>query len=84
MAPMGGEDNTTLIEFYQSRGLNVLDLVVLSGTHTIVKATCGSIQWRICNYNKANGVIKNSIDDKYLEYLTRKCSVDGPHIIFIF
>ncbi|KAF5742393.1 hypothetical protein HS088_TW09G00441 [Tripterygium wilfordii] len=73
MVPKGREDITTLIEFYQSRGLNVLDLVVLSGAHTIGKATCGSIQWRIYNNNKTYGVTKNSIDDKYLEYLTRKC-----------
>lgn len=32
LVPLGIEDITSLIELYQSLGLNVLDLVVLSGT----------------------------------------------------
>lgn len=31
MVPMGHENITSLIEYFQSKGLNVLDLVVLSG-----------------------------------------------------
>lgn len=31
MVPMGHENITSLVEFFQSKGLNVLDLVVLSG-----------------------------------------------------
>lgn len=31
MVPMGYENITALVEFFQSQGLNVLDLVVLSG-----------------------------------------------------
>lgn len=33
LVPMGHENVTSLIEFFQSQGLNVLDLVVLSGTY---------------------------------------------------
>ena len=31
LVPMGHENVTRLIEFFQSKGLNLLDLVVLSG-----------------------------------------------------
>lgn len=33
--PMGHERVTDLIEFYQSKGLNVLDMVVLSGNNKL-------------------------------------------------
>lgn len=35
MVPMGHENITSLIEYFQSKGLTVLDLVVLSGTNSI-------------------------------------------------
>lgn len=31
--PMGHENITSLVEFFQARGLNILDLVVLSGNY---------------------------------------------------
>ena len=38
MVPMGHENVTSLIEFFQSRGLGLLDLVILSGTvHSLHK-----------------------------------------------
>lgn len=37
MVPMGREKVTDLVEFFQSKGLNILDLVVLSGMHNIYK-----------------------------------------------
>ncbi|XVF46085.1 hypothetical protein PTKIN_Ptkin02bG0259900 [Pterospermum kingtungense] len=71
MVPMGRESITTLIEFFQSRGLNVVDLVVLSGAHTIGRAACSSIQHRLYDSNgTATGV---PIDDHYLDFLQRKC-----------
>ena len=33
MVPMGHENITSLIEFFQSKGMNILDLVVLSGNY---------------------------------------------------
>lgn len=35
LVPMGHENVTHLIEFFRSKGLNLLDLVVLSGTRKI-------------------------------------------------
>lgn len=40
--PMGRENVTSLIEFFQARGLNILDLVVLSGntpSHHFISCT---------------------------------------------
>ncbi|XP_037492444.1 peroxidase 7 [Jatropha curcas] len=70
--PMGRESITSLIEFYQSQGLNVLDLVVLSGAHTIGRTTCGSIQHRLYNF-EGSGKADPSLDEKYLNFLVRKC-----------
>nr|AFK40503.1 unknown [Lotus japonicus] len=72
MVPMGHENITSLVEFFQSKGLNVLDLVVLSGAHTIGRASCGSIQYRLYNYN-GTGKPDPSIAPKYLNFLQRKC-----------
>lgn len=70
--PSGRRDVTGLLETFQSYGLNVLDLVVLSGAHTIGKAYCGTIQSRLFNFNGSNGT-DPSIDTKFADYLRRKC-----------
>ncbi|XP_071708743.1 peroxidase 7-like [Rutidosis leptorrhynchoides] len=72
MIPKGSESVTNLIEFFQSKGLNVLDLVVLSGAHTIGKTTCESVQRRLYDY-KGTKKPDPSLDVKYLNYLRRKC-----------
>lgn len=43
-----------------------------SGAHTIGRASCGSLQYRIFNYS-GTGKPDPSIDPKYLNYLKRKC-----------
>ncbi|KAG9144297.1 hypothetical protein Leryth_016942 [Lithospermum erythrorhizon] len=70
--PMGHEKITDLLEFYQSKGLSIVDMVVLSGAHTIGRSTCGSIQYRLFNY-EGTGKPDPSISPKYLNYLRRKC-----------
>ncbi|CAN7127180.1 unnamed protein product, partial [Brassica rapa subsp. narinosa] len=72
--PSGRRDITALLETFQSYGLNVLDLVVLSGAHTIGKAYCGTIQSRLYNFNATYGT-DPSIDSKYADFLRRKCRV---------
>ncbi|KAI4332095.1 hypothetical protein L6164_017032 [Bauhinia variegata] len=72
MVPMGHENITSLVEFVQSKGMNVLDLVVLSGAHTIGRTSCGSVQHRLYNY-KGTGKPDPTIDPKYLNFLQRKC-----------
>ncbi|XP_027339411.1 peroxidase 7-like [Abrus precatorius] len=72
MVPMGHENITSLIEFFQSKGMSVLDLVVLSGAHTIGRSSCGSIQYRLYNY-QGTGKPDPTIDPKYVNFLQRKC-----------
>ncbi|CAL5410591.1 unnamed protein product [Camellia sinensis] len=72
MVPMGHEKVTDLIEFFQSKGLNVLDLVVLSGMHTIGRSTCSALQYRLYNF-QGTGQPDPSINPQYLNYLRRKC-----------
>ncbi|KAL9256783.1 Peroxidase 7-like protein [Drosera capensis] len=73
LIPAGYENVTQLIEFFQSKGLSLLDLVVLSGAHTVGRCTCGSLYERLYYFN---GTKKPdpSIAPKYLDYLERKCS----------
>ncbi|KAF8019290.1 hypothetical protein BT93_G0078 [Corymbia citriodora subsp. variegata] len=70
--PMGHENITSLLQLFQSQGLNVLDLVVLSGVHTIGRTTCGSIQSRLYNY-KSTGKPDPTLDLQYANYLKHKC-----------
>ncbi|XXG82665.1 hypothetical protein AAC387_Pa10g0565 [Persea americana] len=72
MVPMGHENVTSLIEFFQSRGLGLLDLVILSGAHTIGRSTCSSIQERLYNY-KGTGKPDPTIHAGYFNFLKRKC-----------
>uniref|UniRef100_A0A2N9IX86 Peroxidase n=1 Tax=Fagus sylvatica TaxID=28930 RepID=A0A2N9IX86_FAGSY len=72
LVPMGHEDITSLVEFYQSKGLTVLDLAILSGAHTIGRASCGSIQDRLYNYS-GTGKPDPSLNVQYLNFLKRKC-----------
>ncbi|XP_047308034.1 peroxidase 7-like [Impatiens glandulifera] len=72
LVPAGKERITDLLHFFQSKGLNVLDLVTLSGAHTIGKSACGAVQHRLYNY-KGTGKPDPTIAPKYLNYLRRKC-----------
>ncbi|KAJ0017806.1 hypothetical protein Pint_11768 [Pistacia integerrima] len=72
LVPKGHESITSLLELFQSMGLDVSDLVILSGAHTIGRSSCGAIQDRIYNFN-GYGKPDESIDKKYLNYLQRKC-----------
>ncbi|KAA8517536.1 hypothetical protein F0562_017834 [Nyssa sinensis] len=74
--PQGRENVTALIDFFQARGLNILDLVVLSGSHTIGRSTCYSIRQRLSN----NSFNDPSIDIKYLNYLKKQCRWDTNYV----
>ncbi|KAJ4836926.1 hypothetical protein Tsubulata_022033 [Turnera subulata] len=81
MVPQGRENVTALIDFFQARGLTILDLVVLSGSHTIGRSSCYSILHRLANY-KGTGKPDPTLDIKYLKNLTRQCkwSSDMVHL----
>ncbi|KAJ4980462.1 hypothetical protein NE237_031299 [Protea cynaroides] len=79
VVPMGHESVTQLIQFCQARGLNIVDLVVLSGAHTIGRSTCASLQFRLYNFS-GTGKPDPSIDWKYLNYLRRKCVYESEYV----
>ncbi|KAL5568780.1 hypothetical protein UlMin_025355 [Ulmus minor] len=72
MVPQGHENVTALINFFQALGLNVLDLVSLSGSHTIGKSSCLSFNKRLAFFN---GTKKPdpSLNVTYLSVLKSKC-----------
>ncbi|CAK9165632.1 unnamed protein product [Ilex paraguariensis] len=78
MVPQGHENVTALIEFFQSRGLNILDLVILSGSHTIGRSTCNSIRPRL-SYFKNTVMAEPPIDVKYLNFLKKQCRRDSNY-----
>uniref|UniRef100_A0A7N0ZW34 Peroxidase n=1 Tax=Kalanchoe fedtschenkoi TaxID=63787 RepID=A0A7N0ZW34_KALFE len=73
--PNGRENITALISYFNARGLNLLDLVVLSGSHTIGRSTCHSIKHRLYNFNGTRRP-DPSLDFKYLYLLRKKCKSD--------
>lgn len=70
--PHGRENVTRLIDFFKLRGLNVLDLVVLSGSHTIGRSSCFSLQHRLGKRPD------RSLNVTYLNLLRNKCR-SSPH-----
>lgn len=80
MVPNGHENMTALINFFQARGLNLLDLVILSGSHTIGRSTCGAIQYRLMsNFNKT-GKPDPSINSIYSSWLKAKCRRESDYV----
>ncbi|TQD76671.1 hypothetical protein C1H46_037803 [Malus baccata] len=74
--PQGYENITQLVDFFQARGLNMLDLVTLSGAHTIGRSSCYAFKHRLSNFN---GTRKPdpSLNSVYLNnFLKKKCKND--------
>ncbi|CAJ2649402.1 unnamed protein product [Trifolium pratense] len=75
LVPQGHENITGLIGFFQERGLDMLDLVTLSGSHTIGRSTCYSVMNRIYNFN-GTGKPDPSLSIYYLKMLRKRCKKD--------
>ncbi|CAN6205435.1 unnamed protein product [Urochloa humidicola] len=69
--PMGGQSVTDLVRFFESNGLTIIDLVVLSGAHTIGRASCGAVRQALC---KLRG---GAAERQYADFLRRKCGGAG-------
>ncbi|MED6193766.1 hypothetical protein PIB30_022554 [Stylosanthes scabra] len=75
MVPHGHENVTALLEFFQARGLDMLDLVALSGSHTIGRSTCHSFMDRLYNFN-GTGKPDPSLNVYYLKLLRKRCKTE--------
>ncbi|KAG6525098.1 hypothetical protein ZIOFF_015050 [Zingiber officinale] len=63
---------TTLISMFQSKGLSVKDLVVLSGAHTIGISHCSSINHRLYNFTGKGPAL-------HQEYLSKLRTICKPN-----
>lgn len=66
--PQGRENVTALLSFFALRGLNPLDLVVLSGSHTIGRTSCSAISHRLDRRSR-----DRSLNATLLGKLRKKC-----------
>ncbi|CAL5072629.1 unnamed protein product [Urochloa decumbens] len=71
--PMGGQSVTDLVRFFESNGLTIMDLVVLSGAHTIGRASCGAVRPALCKLKGAAAPMER----QYADFLRRKCGGAG-------
>ncbi|KAL2629473.1 hypothetical protein R1flu_014159 [Riccia fluitans] len=62
-----------LVQNFAAVGLNQHEMVVLSGGHTIGRASCGAVQQRLYNFGGVEGATDPSIDPKFAKELKEKC-----------
>ncbi|CAM8995716.1 unnamed protein product [Rhodiola kirilowii] len=63
---------TTLITMFASKGLNLKDLVVLSGGHTLGISHCTSFENRLHNFT-GKGDTDPTLDSNFILHLKKKC-----------
>ncbi|PPD66710.1 hypothetical protein GOBAR_DD36412 [Gossypium barbadense] len=64
---------TSLVQLFKGKGLNVNDLVVLSGAHTLGDSRCGAFSRRLYNFT-SKGDADPSLDPTYAKILRKKMS----------
>ncbi|TQD71185.1 hypothetical protein C1H46_043279 [Malus baccata] len=69
--PSAGANFTTLYQQFIGLGLNIIDLVALSGAHTIGVAHCAVFQRRLNVTGK--GDIDPTLDPEYAEFVRTQC-----------
>ncbi|KAL2629475.1 hypothetical protein R1flu_014161 [Riccia fluitans] len=62
-----------LVQKFAAVGLNQQEMVVLSGGHTIGRASCGAVQQRLYNFGGVEGATDPSIDPKFANELKNSC-----------
>lgn len=66
----------TILTKFKLKGLNIVDLVALSGSHTIGNARCTSFRQRLHNQT-GNGLSDFSLDQSYASLLRSRCPRSG-------
>ncbi|TYI64253.1 hypothetical protein E1A91_D09G075300v1, partial [Gossypium mustelinum] len=65
-------DFTSLLQTFNNKTLDVNDLVVLSGAHTIGVAHCGTFSRRLYNFT-GKGDADPTLDPTYADFLRKQC-----------
>lgn len=73
--PQGHENVTALIGYFRDLGLDVLDLVALSGAHTVGRAACRTFKDRLYGFNRT-GKPDPLLNPPFLDLLRRQCKND--------
>ncbi|XP_068660947.1 peroxidase 24-like [Aristolochia californica] len=71
-SPFG--DFAALMDMFTQKGLDLTDLVALSGAHTIGRAHCGAVVKRLYNFTE-NGEADPSLDPEYADELRKSCPI---------
>ncbi|THU72522.1 hypothetical protein C4D60_Mb04t13030 [Musa balbisiana] len=66
----------TIITKFKLKGLDLVDLVALSGSHTIGQSRCTSFRQRLYNQT-GNGLPDFTLDPAYAAYLRNRCPRSG-------
>ncbi|CAL9027155.1 unnamed protein product [Prunus brigantina] len=66
----------TILTKFKRQKLNIVDLVALSGSHTIGNARCTSFRQRLYNQS-GNGLADFTLDQKYAAQLRTRCPRSG-------
>ncbi|KAB1201947.1 Peroxidase 72 [Morella rubra] len=66
----------TILTKFKRQGLNLVDLVALSGSHTIGNSRCTSFRQRLYNQS-GNGLPDNTLDQSYAAQLRTRCPRSG-------
>lgn len=77
--PQGRESMTQLLGFFGKLGLTFVDLVVLSGAHTIGRCQCYAINDRLYNF-KGSRKADPSMNATYVASLKKQCSFGGNNV----
>ncbi|XP_042056440.1 peroxidase 24-like [Salvia splendens] len=70
--PSAFSNFSTLQTIYSNKGLDINDLVALSGAHTIGVSHCGAFSRRLYNFT-GKGDADPSLDPAYAEFLRKQC-----------
>ncbi|MCL7030129.1 hypothetical protein MKW94_010019 [Papaver nudicaule] len=71
--PSASSNFSTLLQLFSGKGLNLKDLVALSGAHTVGIAHCGEISRRLFNFS-GKGDTDPSLNPAYAKSLKAQCA----------
>ncbi|XP_037456349.1 peroxidase 1-like [Triticum dicoccoides] len=77
--PPASGDVPLLAKIFASKGLDLKDLVVLSGAHTLGTVHCPSFADRLYNNTGENALVDPSLDSEYADKLRIKCKSVDDH-----